>query len=208
MPTSHPNQLNEIVQIAELVSPMRVLDVGIGNGKFGFLLREYLGLNRGYSKEEFVVDGVEGFPEYITDVHREIYNKIHTLDLSESLNLISDSYDLCLLIDVVEHFEREKGFQVMDHLVAIGDCVLVATPWDVGDLSIRNENPMEDHKYQWTKRDFAKYPNVKFVYNRNSLIAVIGRDDVLVNEVARKMRSRWRKAIYDYVRRLTGLKKG
>lgn len=46
MPTSHPNQINEIIQIAELLRPASVLDVGVGYGKYGFLLREYLEANQ------------------------------------------------------------------------------------------------------------------------------------------------------------------
>lgn len=70
MPTSHSNQLNEIVQIAELLSPTSVMDVGVGNGKYGFLLREYLGSNRNIAKKDFVIDGIEGYEEYITAIHR------------------------------------------------------------------------------------------------------------------------------------------
>jgi hypothetical protein len=44
MPTSHPYQLNEIIDLAMKVDPKSVLDVGVGFGKYGVLLREYLEL--------------------------------------------------------------------------------------------------------------------------------------------------------------------
>jgi hypothetical protein len=42
MPTSHPHQLNQIVELIMLTDPHSLLDVGIGFGKYGVLAREYL----------------------------------------------------------------------------------------------------------------------------------------------------------------------
>ena len=44
MPSSHYFQLNEIVDLIALTNPVKVLDIGVGFGKYGFLAREYLEL--------------------------------------------------------------------------------------------------------------------------------------------------------------------
>jgi 16S rRNA A1518/A1519 N6-dimethyltransferase RsmA/KsgA/DIM1 with predicted DNA glycosylase/AP lyase activity len=36
MPSSHSNQINEIIKIALAVQPQSVLDIGVGFGKYGF----------------------------------------------------------------------------------------------------------------------------------------------------------------------------
>jgi hypothetical protein len=42
MPTSHPSQLNEILEVVLKTRPRSVIDVGVGFGKYGVLCREYL----------------------------------------------------------------------------------------------------------------------------------------------------------------------
>lgn len=208
MPTSHPNQINEIVQISELIQPRSILDVGVGNGKYGFLLREYLGVNRNLSKENLIIDGIEGYEKYITDAQREIYNSIHISDLCGKIELPSKNYDLCLLIDIIEHFERDKGIEIVNYFSSISKYLLIATPWDIGDPAIRHDNPLEDHKYQWVKNDFQQFGNHNFIYNRNSLVILLGKDKDQLIFISRKMRHMFYKNIYDFIRRSIGIKRG
>jgi SAM-dependent methyltransferase len=208
MPTSHSSQLNEIVQIADLLAPRSVLDVGLGNGKYGYLLREYLGVNRGLGRDEMVIDGIEGVSHYLNDVHRAIYNRIFLLDLTTDALPADVHYDLSIIIDVIEHFERDVGMGILDRVVAMSKVVLVTTPWDIGDPNLRHDHPFEDHKYQWRKSDFARYPAHQFVFNRDSLMVLIGRDQAALDAVARKMVGRFYKTLYEYFRRRWGLKRG
>ncbi|MCG8685458.1 MAG: class I SAM-dependent methyltransferase [Desulfobacterales bacterium] len=207
MPTSHPNQINEIVQIAELLTPHRVLDVGIGNGKYGFLFREYLGNNRGLDKDQFVIDGIEGYEKYINDIHRHVYNNIHIQDLSEPIN-IDATYDLCILIDVIEHFERARGLELIEYFSTISEFLLITTPWNIGDPNIQHENPFQKHLYQWVKKDFRQFSNPRFIFNQDSLIVLIGNDKKKAKFVERKMQHRLFSKIYNYTRRALKLKKG
>lgn len=206
MPTSHSNQLNEIVQIAELIQPTSVLDVGIGNGKYGFLLREYLGSNRGLCKKDFIIDGIEGYEKYVTEIHREIYNNIRVFDLCSEADLPKNKYDLCILIDVIEHFERDKGIELIRLFSSISNFLLIATPWNIGDTTIRNTNPLEDHKYQWKQQDFNQFQHHRFIYNPDSLLAIIGEDINRLKFIQKKMRHKFYKKIYDYIRYSIGTK--
>jgi hypothetical protein len=117
-------------------------------------------------------------------------------------------YGLALMIDVIEHFHRETGLRILDRILAVSDHLLVATPWDIGDPDINHDHPFEDHKYQWLKRDFARYPNHRFIFNRSSLIVLIGKDAAKVDAVARKMSGRFYKTMYEFARRASGLKQG
>lgn len=91
MPSSHYFQLNEIVDLIALTNPVKVLDIGVGFGKYGFLAREYLELWKDggeYQKWDRQIDGIEAFEPYITPVHKFIYNTIfigNALDILPSL---------------------------------------------------------------------------------------------------------------------------
>ena len=79
MPSSHYFQLNEIVDLISLADPVKLLDIGVGFGKYGFLAREYLELWKDggdYQKWNRQIDGIEAFEPYITPVHQFIYNNI------------------------------------------------------------------------------------------------------------------------------------
>jgi len=47
MPTSHPFQLDDIVQFIIETAPQSILDIGVGFGKYGVFAREYLGPTHG-----------------------------------------------------------------------------------------------------------------------------------------------------------------
>src|SRR5208283_1293046 len=117
MPSSHHYQLNEIIELIIDTNPAKLLDIGIGYGKYGFLAREYLELweqGSSYDSHKRQIDGIEAFDEYITPVHRLIYDQIFSGDAKEVLPLIKDRYDLILMIDVLEHFTHEDGVKVIE----------------------------------------------------------------------------------------------
>lgn len=153
-PTSDPRQIPAILAELERLAPRTILDAGAGWGKYGVLCREYLDAWRG----DLVIDAVEGFPGYLEQSGlATAYNEVVTANLAE-WDPSGRSYDVILLIDVLEHFEREAGAEVLRRLMIAGDRILVATPrepsdqWDLalGDYPYRN--PLEAHMSRWTER--------------------------------------------------------
>src|SRR5690554_6183829 len=116
MPTSHSGQINTIVDLLTIINPKKLLDIGVGHGKYGFLAREYLDISdnsKPYSTRTVQIDGIEAFPEYITDLQRLIYDTIH---IGNALDVIDkvDNYDLILMMDVFEHFTYEDGMALLN----------------------------------------------------------------------------------------------
>ena len=101
------------------LKPLKVLDVGTGFGKYGALCREYLDLWDGRQKYEFAtqIDGVEVFKEYITPLHHFVYNNIYNDNIIAVIRKLEMGYDLVLLLDVLEHFDKEEGKFLLDKLV-------------------------------------------------------------------------------------------
>lgn len=140
-------------------SPKSILDVGIGFGKWGMLCREYLDIYHGrYIKAEWQIriDGLEIFESYRTPVW-ELYDSITIGDLREKAELLNQ-YELVLLIDVIEHLERDEGETVMK---SIATGYIVATPVNLHSLeNAAFGNEHEKHKSLWFPADF---PNSEIV---------------------------------------------
>jgi len=63
LPTGFYHQIPLIIEIVRTLSPRSILDVGVGFGKYGFLLREYMELwdesTKAYGVWNIKIDGVE-----------------------------------------------------------------------------------------------------------------------------------------------------
>ena len=106
------------------------LDIGFGFGKNGFLIREYAELWYGNNVDpkswKHNIDGIEAFGDYIQDWHNQIYNKIYMGDALDVLPSL-DKYDLIVMTDVLEHFEKDDGFKVLDLIFDKCDNFLITT---------------------------------------------------------------------------------
>lgn len=101
-PTSHPMQINEVLHLIMTLNPRSLLDMGFS--KFGFLAREYLELwnwREAYGDWQRREDGLKAHESYITPLQKQIYNQIHSGDVSQMLPSLTQRYDLILLIDVI-----------------------------------------------------------------------------------------------------------
>jgi hypothetical protein len=91
MPSSHRYQINEICELIATSDPKSVLDIGVGFGKYGFLSREYLELWDGrerYHEWRRQIDGIEAFKEYLTPIHKLIYNEVFVGNVLEVLPIL------------------------------------------------------------------------------------------------------------------------
>lgn len=128
------------------IKPKTVLDIGFGRGKYGFLLREY------YSRILERVDGLDVFEPYVTPLQKLIYDNIYianALDMEDPMQ-----YDLYLIIDVLEHWPRERAYALLDKLVTKGK-VIISTPRSIGEQGAEFGNEWERHITQWLPVDFA-----------------------------------------------------
>jgi len=194
MPSSHHFQLNEIIDLIIRTNPKKILDIGIGFGKYGFLSREYLELWNGseeYDQWQRQIDGIEAFGKYITPAHRYIYNQIFIGDALKILPGITVHYDLVLLVDVLEHFTFEDGSRILEECRRISTNILVSVPKVVSPQEEVFGNPYEVHKYPWKKKELAAFSeDVFFINNPRSLICFAGPESKRLKKEIRKNRTR------------------
>jgi hypothetical protein len=95
-------------------------------------------------------------------------------------------YDLALLIDVIEHFEKDDGYQLLERLRAVAHNVILATPYGFAPQDDIFGNALEIHRSGWTERDFARYPKRIVKRVEHKLLCFLGRDVDLVRNRVRK----------------------
>lgn len=141
-------------------SRLRVLDVGVGFGMWGFMVRQVLdGVLAGRVREaDWQVDlvGIEYFEPYISSHQRALYNHIHMGDALALAGTLG-TFDIAILGDVIEHFEKDVGMQLLRTLAAHAKIVLVSTPNGFMEQDAYAGNDKERHLSGWTLDDFASF---------------------------------------------------
>lgn len=168
MPSSASESIPYVIEFArEIVpKPQRILDVGVGFGKLGFLVREYYEVkdsNR-FKKNDWQIEliGIEIFDPYITDLQKIIYNKIIIGDIFKVMKTLG-KFDITFLGDILEHFEKAKGHNLLDQLLKHTQCLIITTPNGFLNHETSGDNIYESHKSGWVLEDFENYQIVKSI---------------------------------------------
>lgn len=172
MPTSFMQNIPQVIEVIQKLKPKKILDIGIGNGKYGLLSKEYL--------NGVVVDGVEAWKPYISDIQKAIYRKIYNQDITTmDLSRLED-YDLYLMIDVIEHVPKTTGHKILQGL---GGLILVSTP--VEDYRAHYDNHFEDHVSHWTLDDFKNYPYEDYSNEFSTMVLIDTAKDAKPDELGK-----------------------
>ena len=160
MPTSWYQAAPVIVQKAVGLRPSSVLDIGVGFGKYGVLLREAMDIPyERYDKSGWLLrlDGIEAFPGYRNPIHDYAYNSVRYAPIQDCLDDLG-SYDVILLIDVLEHFPKEHGMKLLRALLEhTGKALIVSTPMEPAPQGEYLGNAYEAHLSHWSPEDFAGF---------------------------------------------------
>lgn len=152
MPTSLLALAPSIVHLAWDAEPQprKVLDIGPGWGKYGLLLRE------NFPRDHFsTIEAIEMEPSYFLGEQGRsisgIYDQLYQGDASLFSAEFFAQYDLVLMLDVIEHVEKEAAIEM---LARIPGRVIVSTP-----VEFFHNGPglpeSETHRSHWTVEDFG-----------------------------------------------------
>src|SRR5690606_2815779 len=98
-----------------------------------------------------------------------IYNE-NILDIAPRLNV---SYDLILLIDVLEHFEKNDGILLLKTLLQNHGCILVSTPKIPTPQQDAFGNVYETHRSAWSMQELQSLGFSAFISDDVSLICLL-----------------------------------
>ena len=182
MPSSRPNPIPTVIHLVRQLKPQSILDVGVGFGKWGHLFREYTDILEAeydparYRRENWRVriDGIEGHAAYLTEMHRFLYNEIHIGDAGALMKTLPN-YDLIFLGDIIEHFEKAAGVEMLrDACARANKSVIVSTPKFETEQEDLCGNELERHRSLWSEADFKQFPGAQVaVVDEATLVAVL-----------------------------------
>lgn len=186
MGTSNWQTIPFCIEAIMRINPRRVLDVGVGFGRWGALTREFCELWQERihpSTWQIEVEGIEAFKDSIQSWHGGFYNKVHLGDARDLLRQLPGPYDLMIFGDVLEHFEKGEARELLDVALAKSKYVLINIPIGKGfEQGERYGNPYEAHLSLWEVEDF-RLPVARAgrlfldAYARDYLSVVLSKED-------------------------------
>lgn len=170
MPTSHNSLVEPTTNQIRIMCPKTIVDVGIGYGKWGKIVRELF--------PDCYLTGVEIYEPYITDEIKGIYDRIIAGDIREHITDLDG--DLIIFGDVIEHLKYEEAFEVLNKAVERFKFVIVNTPnGPHNQPEFKPEDPWYNNIYEkhlcfLTIDDFKQY-DIKEYHNLGGVINILIR---------------------------------
>jgi predicted TPR repeat methyltransferase len=137
----------------QLARPRAVLDLGVGMGFYGAVVRQWLDLGVRPWRTKLV--GVEGFAGYRNPCW-DLYDEVAVAPIEEYLERTTETWDLILLLDVLEHFPHAAGEQILAAArgrLSSGGRLFVGTPAVWMEQGAAYGNEFERHQSLWTAEE-------------------------------------------------------
>ena len=167
------------VELILKLQPESFIDIGVGNGRWGFLFREYTDLWAGRNMREqwkSQIDGIEIFAPIVQEHQRAMYKRIF---VGNAYTLIDElhSYDFVWAFDLMAAFEKQKGLEMLKKMKEKTGMLLAV--WQTLDEKVpvksQTVNPFDAKVSSWSQQDFA---DAGFQYYKN-FVAPDGRKEIL-----------------------------
>jgi hypothetical protein len=154
MPVSAVVFDQHITALIERMRPASVLDIGPGAGKYGKIVKA---LREG-GLDIPSLAAVEIDPAYIEHFKlQEIYDVVQLGDASLLPDVGPDAeWDLVILGDVLEHFRKSRGVDLIDYLFYRTKYIVLVVPIDYIQGAWEGHHA-EAHISTWYPSDFARY---------------------------------------------------
>jgi len=147
----------DVLRFLQRLYPMRILDVGAGFGRWGFLCRCHLG--GGVSLTHFpstklIIDAIEIFDANISPVYDAVYNHTFKGDARALIEKL-DNYDVIICSHMIEHMPKEEGWALLEAMKKKAkDAVLLGVPFNSPLRGAIGGNVHESHLAVWIRNDF------------------------------------------------------
>lgn len=133
MPTSDFRHIPQVLDEVYALQPECTIELGIGFGKWGVLLREVLDAIYGRCQRaqwQRKIFGVEVFEAY-RNAAWGIYDEVHPVDFTNRRHVPVDfpsGWDLVMMMDSLEHLTPEVGRPFLAGLVERNKHVIISVP--------------------------------------------------------------------------------
>jgi hypothetical protein len=150
MPIGNFTVIPHIAMQLSAQRPGRVLDLGIGSGFYGAVVRQWVDL--GVRPWNTFLLGVETWANYRNPLW-DLYNVVVVDTIESYLAGFPELFDSVILGDVLEHFELSEGTALLRQAqarVTPGGTLIVATPAVFVEQFAVYGNEFERHRSVWT----------------------------------------------------------
>lgn len=143
--------------VDQLKGRLRILDVGCGWGKWGFLLRGWLDVDKnGPDRREWIhkIDACEIFEPCITPMHRYIYDQII---LEDFRNLFQDAgliYDIIIMGNCLEFVPKQDGIETIIRFLKYAKNLIISARVDKNEQEEYYGNAAMRRYSFWMVQDF------------------------------------------------------
>jgi hypothetical protein len=171
MASSFSIQIPAIIHLLQKLKPESVLDIGKGFGKYGFLIHEYVGINNskkidpGLSmsvQSSIKIDAVEVDEDLMLPHLDQIYSKVYFGDVFKIYKELP-GYELILMVDVIEHLDKENSISLLKYFLSKNSTVLISTPLLFFEQHLY-QSEFENHISHWTLNDFKSLGFVDYQF--------------------------------------------
>jgi Capsular polysaccharide synthesis protein len=122
-------QIPFCVEAITEVSPQRVLDVGLGFGRWGMLIREFCEAPEDATDNKnwrVHLEGLETSRSNVEDYYHYFYNQIHIEKSPEYFLSMTDTWDMIIFGDVLNRWNKENAEKRLNKALEISDYVLIS----------------------------------------------------------------------------------
>lgn len=156
MATCDLANIEPIMRFIIPLAPLSVLDLGVGYGKWGVLCRDYLEGRQGcFYPPDWKVKliGVEACRKYWNPAYN-LYDQIWFEDFTQHYGEYKNM-DLVLMIDSLEHVEKQTGIEIVNTLRSNNKNLLVSVPQGFCSQGAVHGNEFEQHRATWCSQDLV-----------------------------------------------------
>lgn len=153
MPIGSHSIVSHVARLLQDAGPRRILDLGIGFGFYGAVVRQWLDF--GVRPWRTYLAGVEAWGRYSNPLW-DLYDLVTVQSIQDYLNSSPEQFDFIMMNDVLEHLAADEGRRILgqiDTLLSPGACLMVATPALYFEQGAVNGNEFERHRSFWSAAD-------------------------------------------------------
>lgn len=156
MPISSYTILPTLAHELHCRAPKTVLDLGIGLGMYGMIVRQYIDMGVQPYKTKLI--GVEVWDRYENPVW-QLYDNIYNITIEKFLERDKQTWDCIIIADVIEHFPKFEALKLIEELkTRLSGCgiLLLSTPAWFNPQGAEYGNKYETHLCLFEIRDLVE----------------------------------------------------
>lgn len=130
--------------ILSIINPKRVLDIGSGEGKYGKLIRSVPDFN---SIHLTSIEYEKCRRQQLLDIG---YNEVRSISAMQLLESPAENYEVIIMGDVIEHFKKSEGMDLLNFLNYRSEYIIIVTP---EAMPMSTATFYEGHNSLWRPHD-------------------------------------------------------